>query len=179
MAGSRTIPESLHGRLCDLYGEIDPSTKKRRGYRELSAWLWSKHRIEASHEAVRIVVGPLRQERAEIRRNALRDALSAALPTQVAGLDKLIEKIKRDAENAKTTKARARAVNTYRAVVDTKLRYVGVGERIDHEHHHDSDVQVTVNDARAALSEGLAKLAPSADPSAADGADRDPSAGDG
>lgn len=175
---SRKIPESLHGQLADLYGEIDPRTRKRRGYRELATWLKNVADIEVSREAVRCVVEPLRQERAEIRRNALRDAISEKLPQQVDALDKLLEKLKRDVERGKTSRARARAFNAFRSGIDTKLRAAGVGERIEVDAHVTGDVQVTANDARNALAESLAKLASSAQPAAESKPAGEPPAGD-
>jgi hypothetical protein len=175
---SRTIPESLHGELVDLYGEIDPATKKRRGYRELSAWLKAQG-IDASREAVRHVVEPLRKERSEIRRDALRDRIAEKLPTQVDALDKLLERMKRDVERGKTTQARARAFNAFRSGVETKLRAAGVGERIELDASVSGDVVTTLVDARAQLAQSLARLTPSAQPEGAGEPSGDAESGDG
>lgn len=175
---SRKIPESLHGELVDLYGEIDPATKKRRGYRELSTWLKARG-IDASREAVRIVVEPLRRERAEIRRDALRDRIAEKLPDQLAALDKLLERLKRDVERGKTSRARARAFNAYRGAIDTKLRAAGIGERVELDAHVEGDLTITVTDARVALAQSIARLAAGADTAPADGAAGDALAGDG
>lgn len=175
---SRTIPESLHGQLLDLYGEIDPATKKRRGYRELSAWLKAQG-IVASREAVRFVVEPLRKERAEIRRDALRDKIAEKLPAQVDAIDKMLEKLKRDVERAKTTRARARAFNAYRGAIDTKLRAAGVGERVEFDGTLSGDITTTITDARAQLAQSLARLTPAAQPDAEGEPAGDAGTGDG
>lgn len=179
MAASRTIPESLHGQLTDLYGEIDPRTKKRRGYRELAAWLKAVADIEVSREAVRYVVEPLRREREEIRRNALRDRIAEELPAQVDALDKLLERLKRDVERGKTTRARARSFNAFRSGVDTKLRFAGIGERVEIDAHIGGDIQVTTHDARSAVAQSLARLSPGAEPVEEVGAAGDVGPGNG
>jgi len=176
---SHTIPESLHGELVDLYGELDPVTKKRRGYRELSTWLREVKGVDAGREAVRGVVAPLLEERAAIRRDALRDKLNEKLPSQVEALDKMLDRMKRDVERAKTTKARARAFNAFRSGVDMKLRATGVAERADLTAHVEGDLNVTVTDARTQLAQSLARLAPSVDAPAANDTAGEPHAGRG
>lgn len=166
MARSNKIPESLHGELVDLYGELDPVTKKRRGYRELAKWLQDQG-IDAGREAARGVVAPLLEERANIRRDALRDKLNEKLPAQVEALDKMLDRLKRDVERGKTSKARARAFNAFRSGVDMKLRATGVADRADITTYVDGDLIVTFNDARSALAQSLARLPSGADASAA------------
>ena len=125
MTDSRTIPESLHDPLVELYGEVDPTTNRRRGYRELSAWLKSEHQLDASREAVRRVVEPLRRERQEIRRDVLREAVSQTLPRQLEQLDDLLVKIAADANSAKPI-ARGKLVDVYRKVLQVKFRAAGL-----------------------------------------------------
>lgn len=129
MASSK-IPESLHGKLCDLYGEIDHATKKRRGYRELSAWLLAEHQIEASREAVRYVVDPLRTERAELRREVLREKIAKTLAPQLETLDALMKMVA-DLRSGRKVAAgtKLKLLDEYRKAVDTKLKFADVGER--------------------------------------------------
>lgn len=136
MTASRTIPESLHQTLTDLYGEIDPATGRRRTYPDLSRWLRDAHGVEASREAVRRLVEPLRRERAEIRREVLREKLAAQLGAQVDTLDELMAKVVglTSPTNGKKVAAGVvlEALDMFRRAVETKARFAGVGERVEH-----------------------------------------------
>lgn len=131
---SRTIPESLQEQLAELYGEHDAKLARRRTYRDLAAWLREAHGIETSHQAVRRVVDPLRRERAELRRDALRERLTAQLAAQVDTLDDLMTKVAAlTATGPKGKRPSAgsvlKALDEFRKGLDTKLRFAGVGER--------------------------------------------------
>lgn len=130
------IPESLHDELFTLYGEIDPATSRRRTYRDLSRWLLSTHNVVASHEAVRRIVGPLRIERAELRREVLRERLLAQIAPQVDTLDELMVKAQALTNvGPKGKKPSASVVldtlDAYRKGVETKLKFAGIGERVE------------------------------------------------
>lgn len=177
---SRTIPESLHEELVDLYGEVDPLTSKRRGYRELSTWLREKHHIEASREAVRLVVAPLLAERQELRREVLREKMEASLGKQLDALDDMIVRCRNkasgkiDAGNlSKLTNAMARVVLGKAALT------IGQRHEVDARIDATLDGNVTVHDARTALAESLARLAGGAHPGAATGAPDEPAPGGG
>lgn len=141
---SRTIPESLHETLFELYGEHDAKLARRRTYRDLATWLRETHGIETSHKAVRRVVDPLRLERAELRRDALRERITAQLASQVDTLDDLMVKVAALTSpgprgKKPSTTAVLKALDEFRKGLDTKLRFAGVGERVEHGVDVDSD----------------------------------------
>ncbi len=164
MSSARVIPESLHVVLFELYGEHDARLARRRTYRDLSTWLLETHGISASHTAIRRVVEPLRRERAELRRDALRERLTAQLASQVDTLDDLMVKVAALVTSSGKKKPSPStvldALDMYRRAVETKARFSGVGEsvKVDLEGELVTDDAQT-SDARRELAEALAREA--------------------
>lgn len=183
MTTSLTIPDDLVEQLADLRGEVNPKTSRRWTYADLSALLAESFNITASREAVRRAVSPVLAERRGIAREAMREQMLTTLPKQAETLDSLMAKVGADALKAKPS-ARAALADTYRKMLETKLRFGGIGERleIDADITADGTVAVTVRDARDELAARLARLpgaAPRDEPGGAPGAGEEPLPGGG
>ena len=169
------IPEHLVDLAAEMYGDRNPKTGQRWTFRDLAAWLREQHGLEVSRECVRRAVKPVRAERAELRREILRERIGASLSDQLDTLDGLLVKLAADAQKAKPA-LRLDLVDTYRKALETKLRFSGAGERVETEAEVHVDAAVTVTDARDELAESLAREAagalrsrtarPAGDPSA-------------
>jgi hypothetical protein len=179
MGAPTAIPESLHAELLALYGEHDPVLGRRRTFRDLSAWLSRAHGIDASREAVRRVVQPMRAEIAELRREVLRETIAMTLPGQLDVLDDLMEKAKKIASKPKATAGHVLgALDEYRKAVETKLRFGGVSESLKVDVTGDVTVDdKPVRDARDELAAVLAREAAGAARRGTPGGSGEPDAG--
>ncbi len=161
MARPGIIPESLHQELTALYAVHDPVLGRRRTFRDLSDWLRDAHGVIASREAVRNVVQALRAEAAEIRRDVLRERITAKVADQVDSLDDLMERARRIARRKNAKPAQVLAVlDEYRKGLETKLRFGGLGDAAK----TDLETGVTptddnTRDARTELAAALAREA--------------------
>lgn len=158
---SKVIPEDRIDDLVALYGTHDPTTQRRRTYRDLSRWLLNTHGVQASPDAIRHVVEPMLRERAAIRRDLLRERLAAALDDQVDVLDKLMAKVAGLAKGKRVSaKVLCDALDEYRKAIETKSRFAGVGERVEHGVDTSTNTDdVQTSDARRELAEALAREA--------------------
>lgn len=174
---SLTIPDDLVEQLADLRGEVNPKTSRRWTYADLSAFLAEKFSITASREAVRRAVSPVLAERRGIAREAMREQMLTTLPKQAETLDSLMAKVGADALKAKPA-ARAALADTYRKMLETKLRFGGIGERleVDAGMNADGTVAVAIIDARSQLAARLAGEAHGLGPTEAGGAGQEPDA---
>lgn len=172
------IPEHLIDLAAEMYGDRNPKTGRRWTFRDLAAWLREQHGLEVSRECVRRAVKPVRAERAELRREVLRERIAKTLPDQLDTLDDLLVKLAADARKAKPS-ARLDVVDVFRKALETKLRFSGVGERVESEAEVHVDAAISVTDARAALAEGLARAALATAAGATGEAPREPVSGDG
>ncbi len=152
------IPEHLIDLAAEMYGDRNPKTGRRWTFRDLAAWLREQHGLEVSRECVRRAVKPVRAERAELRREVLRERIAKTLPDQLDTLDDLLVKLAADARKAKPS-ARLDVVDVFRKALETKLRFSGVGERVETEAEVHVDAAVSVTDARDELAESLAREA--------------------
>jgi hypothetical protein len=152
------IPEHLVDLAAEMFGDRNPRTGRRWTYRDLAAWLHAEHGLDVSRECVRRAVKPVRAERAELRREILRDRIGATLSDQLDTLDALLVKLAKDAQKAKPMQ-RVDLVDVYRKALETKLRFSGVGERVEAEAEVHVDAAVSVTDARDELAESLAREA--------------------
>lgn len=184
MTTSLTISDDLVEQLADLRGELNPKTQRRWTFAELSALLAESFNTKASREAVRRAVNPVLAERAAARREASKEKMLETLPLQVETLDTLMAKVSADALKTKKPTMRGALADTYRKMLETKLRFGGIGERleIDADITADGTVAVTVRDARDELAARLARLpgaAPRDEPGGAPGAGDEPLPGGG
>lgn len=123
------IPEDLEEALLARAGQINPTTSKRWGHRELAAWLQTEHGIAVGYRAVGRCLQRLRAEVAAARQAAARDALTRALRPS---LQRLRDYERRLAEalpaNAKAGTL-ASTMESQRRVVDTLAKH-GLGEKL-------------------------------------------------
>mgnify|MGYP000846846134 FL=1 len=119
-----SIPPALHGALFDRSQSINPATGRKTTDAELAAWLLEQHGLDVSRESVSRCLGPLRRAARESLLERVRASAAEKIPEQFAQLDELMDKAYRDGLDAKTTKARARAADTFRKALETKVRSI-------------------------------------------------------
>lgn len=129
MTLSRKIPEDLEDALLARAGELNPSTRRRWGHRELATWLRTEHGVEIGYRAVGRCLQRLRAEEAEARQAAARDALAKALRPSLRRL-RAYEKRLQEAVPAKArTGVLVEVLDAQRKVVDTLAKH-GLGEKL-------------------------------------------------
>ena len=111
-----SIPPALHGALFDRSQSIKLA-------KEIVA-LSEEHGLDVSRESVSRCLGPLRRAARESLLERVRASAAEKIPEQFAQLDELMDKAYRDGIDAKTTKARARATDTFRKALETKVRSI-------------------------------------------------------
>ncbi len=160
VAGTTTLPDALVQQLAELYGETHPKTKRRWTLRQLAEFASKELDREVTHPVVERAIKPLREEWAKTAIDVARQRIGAKLPAQLDALDDMLTRVQRDFTRAKSPAQRADALDTYRKGVLLKLRYSGVGERMEVDANVTLDATVTVHDARSALAARLARAAP-------------------
>lgn len=129
--GTTTLPQSLIELLAEMYGELNPATGRRWDQRALAAFCalppWN---ITTTHAAVGRAIRPLRELRAELTRDILRERLNAQLSTQIEGLDDLITKVVAKAREA-TPMVQRKGLDSVVKALNVKLRYSGVAARFE------------------------------------------------
>lgn len=180
MSGTTTLPDALVELLAESYGEMNPATKRRWTLRELAAVANQQTgRTDIAHTTVAAAIGPLRAEWARIARDVARERIGQKLPAQLDALDDMLSKVERDFSEAGTPRQRAESVDTYRKGLLLKLRFSGVGERMEVDAQVNVDGTLAVSDARSALAAQLARAAPGAVADGAGAGDREPFPGSG
>ena len=162
MAGTTSLPDDLVEHLSELYGTLHPKTGKRWTLRELAAVASQRfpEGVQVSHMAVQRALRPVLAERAQIAREVLRAKITERINLQIDTLDDLLVKIAADAfAEDVSAYQRSISVDTYRKALESKLRFGGVGERMEVEADVHVDATVHVTDARAELAEALAREA--------------------
>jgi arginine repressor len=145
LPGHRTaIPPALHGTLFDLSQNLNAATGRKWSDGELTAWLLEHHGIEVSRETVSRCLRPLRTEARQALIERVRSSVAEKIPEQFAKLDELMEKAAIDGLDSKTTKARARAIDTFRKALETKVRSIA-----------GDDAKVTISGAANTLADFL------------------------
>lgn len=119
-----SIPPALHGPLFARSQTVNPATGRKTSDAELAAWLLEQHGLAVSRESVSRVLGPLRRAAREALLQRVRASAAERIPEQFAQLDELMDKAYRDGLDAKTTRARARAADTFRKALETKVRSI-------------------------------------------------------
>ena len=179
MASVTTLPDELVWLLAETYGEINEATKKRWTGRELAALASERMGREVTRPVVERAIAPLRAEWARIARDVARDRIGRKLPAQLDALDDMLTKVGNDFTEATTPGARAGALDTYRKGLLLKLRFSGVGERVEVDGNLNVDGNLTLTDARAQLAARLAGATVGAVADGADGGGGEPDAGSG
>lgn len=127
------IPDDLIELLADMRGQIHPASKRRWSLRELAAFATEKCGYEVGRGAVQRATAPVRAERAAFAREAAREQIATSLPAQLDTLDEMLTKVSEDFVNAADADDRAAALDAYHKGLALKLRYSGVGERVEME----------------------------------------------
>lgn len=179
MPGVTTLPTDVIDRLLELHGTTHPKTGQRWTSRQLAEVAASLgHPV--THMVVLRALRPALNERAQIAREVLRAKITERITAQVDTLDDLLTKVAADA-TAQDVSAYQRAISTdtYRKALESKLRFGGVGERMEVEGEVTVDATVTVTDARDELAESFARETAGAARRRAPGAAGEPPAGGG
>lgn len=126
-----TLPDDLVELLAEMYGEANPATNRRWNTRDLAAFCalppWG---ITTTHAAVQRAIKPLRELRAELTREVLKERINATLPTQLESLDQLIAKVAANAAGASPMVQR-KGLDTITKALAMKLRFSGVTDTVD------------------------------------------------
>lgn len=160
------IPPSLLAELFDLSQSLHPATKRTWNDHQLAAWLKSEHDIQCSHDAVRNALLPLRQMARAATADAIRSRILERIPDQIEALDGLMDKVRalstpKPGKKAPSPNTVLAALDEFRKGLETKLRFSGVGEKIEMQ----ADVaveEVPRGDARDELAAVLAREAAAA-----------------
>ncbi len=133
---SSKIPPALLPELFDLSQSLHPATKRTWSDHQLATWLKTEHDIECSHDAVRKALLPLRQIARAATADAVRSKILERIPDQIEALDGLMDKVRalvapkpgKKAASANTVLA---ALDEFRKGLDTKLKFSGIGEKLN------------------------------------------------
>lgn len=131
MPGVLTLPDELVALLAEMYGEANPATNRRWSTRDLAAFCaqppWS---IKTTHQVVGRSIKPLRDLRAALTQDLLRERIATTLPAQIETLDALITKVAAHAANASPMVQR-KGLDSVVKALNVKLRYSGVAAALD------------------------------------------------
>lgn len=157
------IPPELLGELFDLSQTIHPATRRVWSDHQLAQHLRGHHGIECSHDAVRRALDPLRRAARAATTDAVRSKIVARIPDQIEALDDLMDKVRAITTPAAGKKAPSAAtllgvLDEFRKAVETKLRFSGVGEKVEMQADVAVD-EVPRDDARDELAAVLAREA--------------------
>lgn len=179
MPGVTTLPDELIDLLAEMYGEVNPATKKRWTLRQLAVFASEKAGRRIERPVVERAIKPVRAERAQMAREVARERIARELPAQLDTLDTMIGALATDFTDAKTPAARRDALDAYQKGLALKLRYSGVGEAIELSGDLSTDATLTVTDARSQLAAQLARAAAGAAAGTAGGTSGEPVDGSG
>lgn len=166
LGGNPKIPPALLPELFDLSQSLHPGTKRVWSDHQIAAHLKSAHGIEVSHDAVTRALNPLRAIARAATADAIRSKIVDRIPDQIEALDGLMDKVRaiaspRSGKKPPTPSQVLAALDEYRKGLETKLRFSGVGEKVEMT----ADVaveEVPRGDARDELATVLAREAAAA-----------------
>lgn len=174
-----TLPDDLVWLLAETYGETNPATQKRWTLQQLAAFASERIGRPVTRPVVERAIAPLRAEWARMAAEVARERIGQKLPAQLEKFDDMLTKVGNDFAGSKTAGARAAALDAYRKGLLLKLRFSGIGERVEVDGDLNVDGTVTLADARSQLAARLAGAAYGAVASGASGRSGEPDAGGG
>ena len=131
MPGTPSLPDELVALLAEMYGEANPATNRRWDQRSLAAFCalppWS---ITTCHTTVGRAIKPLRDLRAALTQDLLRERIATTLPAQIETLDNLITRVAAHAAHASPMVQR-KGLDSVVKALNVKLRYSGVAASLD------------------------------------------------
>lgn len=166
-SGKTKIPDDLAQIALEMSGQTHHLTQRRWTSAQLSDWLRDSHGITVDPRTVSNLLRTLRAEALAPAQDAARAVLLERLAPQLTKLDDLIEKMANDAATTEKITDRVAMVEMVRRTVETKLRFSGVGEKVEHGGEVNINATHDVTDARRALATALAGEDEGADAGAA------------
>lgn len=174
---ARAIPEANELEVVRLAGERNPATGRTWTTRELAAWLLEERAVRASHVAVGNVLRRAREERRAATVETIRDTLCRDLEAQLGAVDRLVDEYLVEARTPQIAPDpgpdaepqgrgrgarpppvfdRTRYAQVALQALALKLRFSGVGERVELGVDVDVDVRVSPREELARRIAGLA-----------------------
>lgn len=129
-SGKTKIPETVADLMLELSGEVHPATQKRWTSAQLAAWLKTEHGITVDPRTVSNLLHTLRTQAALALQDGVRHVILDRLAPQLNALDDLTDALAADASQSTKLSERVTALEAVRRVIETKLKFSGVGERV-------------------------------------------------
>jgi hypothetical protein len=126
-----SLPEELIEILAGAYGTLNTNTNRRWTLRELAEFSTQQLGRAVSKSMVERAINPIRAERARDAREIARACITAQLPAQLETLDTMLAAIAGDFTTAEDADKRSAALDAFNKALTLKMRYSGVGERLE------------------------------------------------